>query len=156
VGKGKSGKFKIIKGENLLNIVRMFRNNKQAEVNLVINKIRLPEDLARLIGKNFSTDSATTISALKSASLLSDHNVDSNSFINIIPNTYSFTGVPCRKIFDKISAESKKFWDENNRTQKANNLGLTPMQVYIIASIVEEETNKDEDKGKLQVFTLTG
>jgi UPF0755 protein len=129
----------------------MFRNNKQAEINLVINKIRLPEDLARLIGKNFSTDSATTISILKNVSLLSDHNADSNTFLfNIIPNTYSFYwSTPVEKIFDKISAESKKFWDENNRTQKAANLGLTPLQVYTIASIVEEETNKDDDKGKI-------
>jgi UPF0755 protein len=147
----KSGKFKIAKDESLINIVRMFRNNKQAEINLVINKIRLPEDLARLISKNFSTDSATALSVLKNSTLLADHNADSNTFLfNVIPNTYSFYwSTPVEKIFDKISAESKKFWDENNRTQKAANLGLTHLQVYTIASIVEEETNKEEDKGNI-------
>jgi hypothetical protein len=104
-----------------------------------------------LIGKNFSTDSVTALSFLKNSSLLADHNADSNTFLfNVIPNTYSFYwSTPIEKIFDKISAESKKFWDENNRTQKANNLGLTPLQVYTIASIVEEETNKEEDKGNI-------
>lgn len=147
----KSGKYKINRGENTLNLVRMFRNNKQAEVNLVINKIRLPEDLARLIGKNFSTDSATALSILKNNTTLLDHGVDSNTFLfNIIPNTYSFFwSTSVDKIFDKISAASTKFWDENNRTNKAANLGLTPLQVYIIASIVEEETNKEEDKGNI-------
>lgn len=145
----KSGKFKVNRGESLINIVRMFRNNKQAEINLVINKIRLPEDLAKIIGKNFYTDSATAISILKSNQLLAAINADSNSFLfNIIPNTYSFYwSTPVDKIVEKLSVESKKFWDENNRTNKASNLGLSPIQAYTIASIVEEETNKDEDKG---------
>ena len=147
----KSGKFKVNRGERLISIVRMFRNNKQAEINLVINKIRLPEDLAKLIGKNFSTDSATTLSILKSTEFLASINADSNSFLfNIIPNTYSFYwSTPVEKIVEKLSVESKKFWDENNRTNKAANLGLTPLQVYIIASIVEEETNKDDEKGNV-------
>jgi UPF0755 protein len=147
----KSGKFKVNRGESLLNIVRMFRNNKQAEINLVINKIRLPEDLAKLIGKNYSTDSATALSQLKNLATLAAINADSNSFLfNIIPNTYSFYwSTPVEKILEKLSVESKKFWDDNNRTAKANNLGLTPLQVCTIASIVEEETNKDDEKGNI-------
>ncbi|MFY7964471.1 MAG: endolytic transglycosylase MltG [Chitinophagaceae bacterium] len=147
----KTGKFKIAKGESLINIVRMFRNNKQAEINLVINKIRLPEDLAKLIGKNFSTDSATALSILKNTNTLADYGADSSTFLfNIIPNTYSFYwSTTVEKIFEKLSVESKKFWDENNRNQKASSLGLTPLQVYIIASIVEEETNKDDEKGNV-------
>lgn len=147
----KSGKFKINKGESLLNIARMFRNNKQAEVNLIINKIRTPQDLARLIGKNFSTDSATAISILTNPNVLSTINADSNSLLfNIIPNTYSFYwSTPVEKMLEKIAVESKKFWDNNDRNVKADKMGLTPFQVYTIASIVEEETNKESDKGNI-------
>lgn len=147
----KEGKFRINKGDNLLAIARMFRNNKQAEVNLVINKIRQPQELAKLIGKNFSTDSATAIAAIQSNSLLSSINADSNSFLfNIIPNTYSFFwSTPVDKIVEKLAVESKEFWDKENRSGKAANMGLTPLQVYTIASIVEEETNKDDEKGNI-------
>jgi UPF0755 protein len=147
----KSGKFKVNNGESLLNIIRMFRNNKQAEINLVINKIRLPEDLAKLIGKNFSTDSATALSQLKNPAILAAINADSNSFLfNMLPNTYSFYwSTPVEKMLEKISVESKKFWDDNDRTNKATNLGLTPLQACTIASIVEEETNKDDEKGNI-------
>lgn len=147
----KSGKFKINKGESLLNIARMFRNNKQTEVNLIINKIRTPQDLARLIGKNFSTDSATAISILTNPNVLSTINADSNSLLfNIIPNTYSFYwSTPVEKMLEKIAVESKKFWDNNDRNAKADKMGLTPFQVYTIASIVEEETNKESDKGNI-------
>ena len=147
----KSGKFKVKRGESLLNIIRMFRNNKQVEINLVINKIRLPEDLAKLIGRNFSTDSITAVSLLKKATVLEAINADSNSFLfNIIPNTYTFYwSTPVEKMLEKISVESKKFWDENNRNNKATNHGLTPLQTCTIASIVEEETNKDDEKGNI-------
>lgn len=145
------GKYKVTKGENLLNIVRMFRNNKQAEINLVINKIRLPQDLAKLIAKNFSTDSATVLSTLQSSQTLLSNDADSNSFLfNIIPNTYSFYwSTPVEKMIERLAAESKKFWSENNRSQQAAQLGLTPLQACIIASIVEEETNQNDEKGKV-------
>lgn len=147
----KSGKYKINKGDNLLTIARMFRNNKQTPINLVINKIRLPQDLAKLIGKSFSADSNTAITILKNDAILAAINADSNTFLfNIIPNTYSFYwNTPTEKILEKISVEAKKFWDANDRNTKADNMGLTPFQVYIIASIVEEETNKDDDKGNI-------
>ena len=53
----KPGRYQVKKGESLLNIVRMLRNNQQTSVNLVINKLRTKEDLARIIGKNFEADS---------------------------------------------------------------------------------------------------
>ncbi len=147
----KPGKFKISRGESLLNIVRMFKNNKQAEINLIINKIRLPEDLAKLIGKSFSTDSATTLTMLRNTDFLAKINADTNTLLcKIIPNTYSFYwSTPVEKIVEKLSEESKKFWSENDRVGKAKNLGLTPLQACTIASIVEEETNKDDEKGNI-------
>src|SRR5689334_19182027 len=58
------GRFEIKKGESIFSIVRMLRNNHQSAVRLVINKLRLREDLAKIIGKNFSTDSVTTLNFL--------------------------------------------------------------------------------------------
>ena len=147
----KSGKYKINRGDNLLDIVRMFRNNKQSGINLVINKLRQPEDLAKLIGKSFSTDSATALQTLKSENYLTTINVDSNTFLfNIIPNTYTFYwSTPVEKIMEKLAVESKKFWDNNDRNNKAISLGLTLLQICTIASIVEEETNKDDEKGNI-------
>src|SRR4051812_22514520 len=53
----KPGRYEIKKGENVINITRMLRNNRQLPVNLVINKLRTNEDLAGIIGKNFEADS---------------------------------------------------------------------------------------------------
>ena len=147
----KAGKFKIKKGESLLNLARIFRNNKQAEYNLVINKIRTKNDLAKLIAKNFSSDSLSVLRTLNNPDVLAQIRSDSNTlFFNIIPNTYSFFwSTPVEKILEKLAVESKIFWDLNKRTEKASVLGLTPLQVYIIASIVEEETNNEAEKGNV-------
>ncbi len=147
----KFGKFKVKKGESILGIARMLKNNKQAEYNLVINKLRTKNDLSKLISKNFSSDSITALKTLSKPEVLAEIRSDSNTlFFNIIPNTYSFFwSTSVEKIVEKLAVESIKFWDVNNRKEKADALGLTPLQVYIIASIVEEETNNEAEKGKV-------
>jgi len=67
----------------------------------------------------------------------------------VIPNTYSILwNTSAAKIFKKLYADQEKFWTEDRRA-KAAALNMTPQQVYSMASIVEEETNKEEDKGKV-------
>ena len=150
-GKIKPGKFQIKRSDNLFTIVRMLRNNHQTEVKLIINKIRTNEDLARLIGKNFSTDSATVIQFLTNNDLLKPFAVDSNTvFTIIIPNTYSFYWItPLNKILAKLQSTSDDFWNTDDRSKKAAKMGFTPKQIYTLASIVEEETNMLADKGKI-------
>ncbi|MDD7499702.1 MAG: endolytic transglycosylase MltG, partial [Sodaliphilus sp.] len=41
-----------------------------------------------------------------------------------------------------------QFWNDE-RTQKAKKLGLTPDEVVIVASIAEEETSKSDERGKV-------
>jgi UPF0755 protein len=49
-------------------------------------------------------------------------------------------------IFKKLLAEQKKIWN-SERKKKADSLGLSPVNVYILASIIEEETNNKNEKG---------
>jgi UPF0755 protein len=146
----KAGKFTIESGSSLLNIVRQLRNNKQAEVKLVINKLRTKAEFAAVISKNFSTDSITTYQFISNNDSIAFAKVDSNVFTSIIiPNTYSFYwNTPLQKIIEKLYQYQQDFWNEQ-RLNKATALGLTPTEVYTIASIVEEETNMQADKGKI-------
>ena len=147
----KPGKYQVKHTDNLISIVRMLRNNRQVQVKLIINKIRTNEDFARLIGKNFSTDSATAMQFLTNNDSLKPFSVDSNTVCTIIiPNTYSFYwSTPLSKIFDKLQTQSDEFWAADNRLDKAKALGFSPKEIYTIASIVEEETNMDSDKGNI-------
>jgi UPF0755 protein len=145
------GRFEIKKGESIFSIVRMLRNNHQSAVRLVINKLRLREDLAKIIGKNFSTDSVTTLNFLSNNDSLSSLGVDTNTIMTlIIPDTYFLNwNTSPKKILLRLKDEQEKFWGRNDRLQKAAALNLSQNQVYTLASIVEEETNMNDEKGNI-------
>lgn len=147
----KPGRFEIKEGESVLDVVKTLRNNRQSPVRLIINKLRTANDFAKLIGKNFSTDSIHAKLYFTSNDSLHTLGVDTNTLMTlVIPDTYVVywnTSLP--KIMMRLADAKDKFWTENNRLQKADAAGFTPLQIVTIASIVEEETNKDEDKGKI-------
>ncbi|MEO8174569.1 MAG: endolytic transglycosylase MltG, partial [Sediminibacterium sp.] len=147
----KTGKYEVKKGSNMIDIARMLKNGRQAQIKLVINRLRTKEDLAKLIGKNFSSDSATVMDYISSNDSLKEFGVDTTSlFTGILPNTYLFYwNDPLQKVFRKLADTKKSFWRNNDRDQKAKNIGLSQEEVYTLASIVEEETNYDADKYKI-------
>ncbi len=149
--KMKPGRYEIKKGQSIIDIVRMLKNGRLAEVKLVINRVRTKADLAGLISRQFYTDSSMVLSFLSSNDSLSTLNTDTSYlFTKIIPNTYLFfADASMTTILQKLAAESTRFWDKNNRLQKAAALNMTPEQVYILASIVDEETNYESDKFKI-------
>ena len=147
-GKVKAGRYQIKKGSSLLSLIRMLRSGNQYPVNLVINKLRLKEDLAQKIAANFECDSASVMDVLNDPETLQKFNVNNNTLMTIVvPNTYSMLwNAPAGKIINKLNSEKEKFWNAE-RQAKAKAIKLTPEQVYTMASIVEEETNKEQDKG---------
>lgn len=146
----KPGRYKIEKGQSVYAVAKMLRNNNQSPVNLVINKLRTNNDLAKTIGRNFEVDSADVLNFIESDSIAA-FNVDSNTLMTlIIPNTYSiYWTTTISKILERLQKEQQNFWSKDDRKQKAQSLGFTPNQVYTIASIVEEETNKNDEKGNV-------
>lgn len=144
----KPGKYEIIGGSSLISLVKMLKAGRQSPVKLVINKLRTKEDFAGKIGRNFETDSARVIAFLTNNDSLQTYGLDTNTVMTaVIPNTYSlYWNTGFKKIFGKLKDEQEKFWNKE-RLQKAFDKSLTPLQVYTMASIVEEETNKPEDKG---------
>jgi UPF0755 protein len=143
----KPGKYVINKGSSLLTIVRMLRNGRQTPVNFTINKIRTKEDLAEMVGRKFECDSTAMLNFLNSEdSLKKFETLPELAIINILPDTYTYfwNSYPS-KIYQKFYDASKQFWT-GERKQKAQALGLSPSQVYILASIIEEETTNDKEK----------
>ena len=146
----KAGKYEIKNGMSLINLVRMLKGGRQSPVRFVINKIRTKEDLAGKIGEQFEVDSAEVINFITNNDSLEKYHVDSNTMMTIIiPNSYLFWwNSSLKNIITRFADQKEKFWN-GKRSQKAAALNFTPNQVYTIASIVEEETVKEEDKGPI-------
>lgn len=146
----RAGKYPITKGMSVYQLIRMLKNGIQSPVNLVITKSRLKEDLARKCGNLFEFDSSLAIQFFSSNDSLKSFGVDTNTMMAIvIPNTYTyFWNTTPRKVFQKLFAEWEKFWTDE-RKSKAAKLGLTPIQVSTLASIVDEESIYAPEKSNI-------
>lgn len=146
----KPGKYEIKKGSSLVSIVRMLRNGRQTPVNLVITKLRTKQDLARLAASKFEFDSTEMIAFLNNNDSLQKFGTDSTLSMSVIlPDTYTyFWNTTPAKVYKKLYDESLKFWSDE-RKQKAQSKGLSPQQAYILASIIEEETTNNAEKGTI-------
>ncbi len=143
----KPGRYLIDKRISLIKLVRMLRNGKQTPLKLVINKLRTKNDLANKLYKNFEIDSLDAIRFLNSKDSLNKFGVDTNTVMTlIIPNTYNISwNTNTSEFLGRMKSEHDKFWTDE-RIKKAADKGLNEQQVYTLASIVEEETNKQKDR----------
>ena len=147
----KPGRYRIEKGSSVFSVVRLLRSGLQTPSKLVINKLRLPEDLAKVMSRAIEADSASITAFLSNKDSLASCGLTPENWpANLIPNTYEvyWTSTPS-KIIKKLKEEHEKWWSKNDRKAKAAAKNLTPEQVHIMASIVEEESNSKEDRPKI-------
>jgi UPF0755 protein len=146
----KAGKYEIRAGMSLMNILKMLRNGRQIPVNLVITKLRTREDLAGMIGRKFECDSASFMRFFNNTDTLRSYGLDTNTAMTMVfPNTYTYywNTTPSR-IFRKMEIAAQAYWTPA-RLQEASAHNLNRVTAYILASIVEEETTRREDKPKI-------
>lgn len=141
------GKYQIDQGMGNYTIIQMLRRGRQVPVKLVINKLRTRNDIIRKICANLEVDSNELRSLFVDTIFLNKYQIDSNQIQAIIlPDTYQFYwNTDGKKVMEKIAKNYSKFWT-NDRREKAKKLNLSVPQIITLASIVEEETNKEEDK----------
>lgn len=141
------GRYEIVSGMGNYKLVAMLKTGRQTAVKLVINKLRTKADIIRKLSSQLEPDSAAWNTLFTDAAFLNKNNIDSNQIQTLImPNTYEFYwNVSTAKVMDKLAAYTAKWWNAERR-EKANSLKLTPAQVISIASIVEEETLKNDEK----------
>ena len=144
----KAGRYKVEDGSSLVDLVKKLKRGNQEPVKLVINKLRTKEDLAGKIGRQFECDSVQVINFLLNKDSLKKFGVDTHTVMTlVIPNTYQLNwNGNFARVITRLKSEHDKFWNVK-RMQLANKKRLSPAEVYTMASIVEEETNKKKDKG---------
>ena len=119
----------------------------QHPLNITINSTRGLDILAEKISKKLDFSPDSLIHYLKSPEALSNYSLAPHEVLALfIDDTYQvYWNSSPKTITEKIGANYNKIWN-NERKSKAKKLGLTPAQVIILASIVDEETNKSDEK----------
>jgi len=138
----------IIKGPMSNNdLVNMLRSGAQAPVKVVFNNIRLKEELAGKISRQIEADSISLIQCWNDRQFLKSLNTTPEKVLMIfIPNTYEFWWTTDAYDFTRrMQKEFSDFWD-GERTQKAALTRLSIPEIIILASIIEKETQKNDEK----------
>lgn len=147
----RSGRFEVEPGMRMHELIRHLRNGKQAPVDLVLTNERLLENVAAKAARFIEPDSVAILSFLQEDPLIGDLGYNQETLMSIfIPNTYEFFwNTTPRGFVERMQKEHNRFWETNNRRQKAEKLGLTTIEVYTLASIVEKETLRNDEKRRM-------
>jgi UPF0755 protein len=146
--KMRSGRFKIEPGWTNRQLIQHLRNGEQAPVKVVLNNERLLEEVAGKVGRFIEADSLKLLNTFRDKNFLREIGYTEETLLTaFIPNTYEMYWNSDAKTFvQKMLKEHAAFWDKNNRRAKAQAQGLTEKEAYILASIVERETNAVSEK----------
>jgi len=147
----KPGKYDLLTNTSNFSLFKMMKNGRQSPLNLTFNNVRTKEDLARKIAKKLPFNYQNLIDTLNNADFLSTKYGfnDTTIMAMFIPNTYQvYWTYTITDFLDYFQAEYQKFWTAE-RIKKANEIGLTPVQVTVMASIVEAETHKNDEKPRI-------
>lgn len=142
------GKYKIVKGMSVNTLINKLRSGDQEEVKVIFNNIRTKEQLCQRISGQLELDSNNMLDLLNDTDYLTQFGFNSENILCMfIPNTYRFWWNTSDTLFmERMYNEYQKFWNDR-RISEAKKIGLTPIQIIILASIVEEENyRKDEQK----------
>lgn len=141
------GRYKVTHGMNSRELIGLLRNGKQSPVKLQFQNIRTTKQLAGVIAKQLEVDSLELAALLTDSVFLATKGLNRfNAASLFIPNTYEcYWNTDAKKFVEKMAKEHDKFWDES-RLGKASKIGLTPEQVSTLASIVEKETARNDEK----------
>lgn len=141
------GRYAVEPGQSVGSVLRCMRNGTQAPVRLTVPSVRTTERLAAYMGRRLMIDSATIHRALRDTTLCRSYGYDTLTIMCMfVPDTYEFYwNVDTEVLFNSMSSACHRFW-RGERTELAQALGLTPVEVVTLASIVDEETNNAAEK----------
>jgi len=141
------GRYMIRNGMNNNDLVNMLRSGKQEPVQLVFNSIRTLKKLCGIIANQIEADSSDILNLIKDKDVISEIGFNQNNILGMfIPNTYEiYWDSDENQFIERMEKEYRRFWTEE-RKRKAEALGLTTHEVSSLASIIDEESNKDDEK----------
>lgn len=147
-GKIGPGRYKIENGATNYQIVRAFRRN--VPVQLTFNNQETLEKLMYRIASQVEPGVADLYQTFTEPEFLQEMGMTKDNVLAMcMPNTYEvYWNTNPLKIRNILQKEYIRFWTKE-RKEKAAALGLSPVEVSILAAIVQKETAKVEERPKV-------
>jgi UPF0755 protein len=144
--KVKPGRYILKANMTNLEAIRTLRLGKQEPVRITFNNVRLLKDLSIKITDNLGMLPEEFEAAAVRFSMDNPYGFNKDNLLCMfVPNTYEVLyNISPDALMQRMHDEYVTFWDDE-RKQKATNIGLTPVEVSILASIVQAETVKQDE-----------
>jgi len=146
----KPGRYVINKGLSYNGLINLLRSGKQAPVKITFNNLRTLNQISGKIGKQIEADSSQIFGFLSDESnFRADGFKKENIIALLIPNTYEFYwNTDAKGLYTRLLKEYRLFWNDQ-RLAKAKEKGLDPIEVSILASIIDDEVAKSDEKPRI-------
>lgn len=145
----KSGRFLLQQGSNNNELINTLRSTNTPGWVTFNNQERI-EDLAGRVAQQIEADSLQLLRAMKDSVFLSENGFDLANALNMyLPNKYEFFWNTSAVDFrERMLREYRNFWNEE-RLRKAEEIGLSPQEVMVIASVVQKETSQVDERQRV-------
>lgn len=145
----KAGRFVIKKGMSNNDIINSIRSNN-LPIKLSFNNQETIVKLAGRISKQIEADSLSLLTAMQDEVFITKNNFNTATALGMyIPNSYEFFwNTSAAQFRERMLTEYNRFWNES-RKSKVKAIGLTPEKVITLASIVQKETAKVDERPRV-------
>jgi UPF0755 protein len=145
----KGGKYVISRGMNNNEIVNTLRS-RNTPVNVSFNNQESLPALAGRIASQIEADSLSLLEAFRDEEFLSERDINAETSLGLyLPNTYEFFWNSSALDFrNRMVQEYDRFWNEK-RVLKAESRDLSPEEVITLASIVQKESAKVDERPRV-------
>lgn len=139
----KPGRYILRRNMTNVQALRILKSGKQEPVKITFNNVRLIGDLAERITKNLGMKPEEFKAALIKFAMSNSYGFNKDNIMTMfIPNTYEvYYNIEPDALVKKMHSQYENFWTDERRA-KAKAIGLTPIEISIMASIVQAETIK--------------
>ncbi len=144
------GRYVIDSNQTYNSLINLLRSGKQSPVKITFSNVRTLNDIAGRIGKQIEADSVQIVQFLDDESNYKTDGFKKETIISIfIPNTYEFYwNTDAKELYTRMLKEYRLFWNEA-RLNKAKAEDLNPAEVSILASIIDDEVVKKDEKPRI-------
>ena len=137
----RTGRYAVESDMSNLQLLNNLRRGQQTATRITFNNVRLKEDLVKRLTDQLMMEKEELLYFLNDSAYCDSLGFTTETIHTLfIPNTYEvYWNISARNFMQRMIREYNNYWSES-RLVKAKDIGLTPVEVAILASIVEEET----------------
>lgn len=144
------GRYALEPGMSNYSLLKLLRSGVQSPVKLTLNKLRTKEQIIHKLSSQLEPDSAAFARLFSDSTFLNSYGIGASQIqVLFMPNTYElYWNTSSEKVISKIAKSHQQFWNAE-RKARAKQLNLSIPDIITLASIVEEETNKHDEKPRI-------